>query len=192
MVFDAGVEDHMSIDADGRGFYIFEDDSGSTPARVRSSSRYPTGTTFSGDVMIPSGATSGIVSSFYLSSLEGSTTQDEIDFEWLGKNNMQVQTNYYVNGVGGHELVVDLGFDASQSFHTYAITYDEDKIQWFIDGELVRTVLKSTSSSFPSMNVYLYSSLWNASFINGGSWAGVNSDPTNAAYTIAAKNINIQ
>ncbi|GJP36866.1 hypothetical protein CLOM_g21332 [Closterium sp. NIES-68] len=96
MVFDAGVEDHASIDADGRGFHIFEDNSGT--ARVRSSSRYGTGTTFSGDVMIPSGETSGIVSSFYLSSLEGSTTQDEIDFEWLGKNNMQVQTNYYVNG----------------------------------------------------------------------------------------------
>ncbi|CAI5981072.1 unnamed protein product [Closterium sp. NIES-65] len=142
--------------------------------------------------MIPSGATSGIVSSFYLSSLEGSTTQDEIDFEWLGKNNMQVQTNYYVNGVGGHEVVIDLGFDASQNFHTYAVTYADDSIQWFIDGELVRTVLKSTSSSFPSMNVYLYSSVWNASFINGGSWAGVYSDPTNAPYTITVKNVNIQ
>ena len=38
------------------------------------------------------------MSSLYLSSLEGSHDQDEIDFEFLGKDNSKVQTNYYVYG----------------------------------------------------------------------------------------------
>ena len=37
---------------------------------------------------------------------------DEIDFEVLGKNTTQVQLNYYTNGVGGHETLINLGFDA--------------------------------------------------------------------------------
>ncbi|MCE0535446.1 glycoside hydrolase family 16 protein [Kineosporia rhizophila] len=62
---------------------------------------------------------------------------DEIDVEILGRNTTQMQTNYYTDGVGGHESVIDLGFDASTGFHNYAIEWRESTIKWFVDGRLV-------------------------------------------------------
>jgi len=59
---------------------------------------------------------------------------DEIDFEVLGKDTTKVQLNYFRNGVGGHEKMIDLGFDASEDFHTYAFEWHADKIIWFVDG----------------------------------------------------------
>lgn len=45
----------------------------------------------------------------------------EIDIEVLGKDTTKVQFNYYTNGVGNHEYMYDLGFDASEGFHTYGL-----------------------------------------------------------------------
>ena len=35
------------------------------------------------------------------------------DVEILGKDTTKLQTNYFTDGVGGHETVISLGFDAS-------------------------------------------------------------------------------
>ena len=42
-------------------------------------------------------------------------------------------------GKGNHEKMVDLGFDASEDFHTYAFEWREDGIDWYVDGEKVHT-----------------------------------------------------
>src|SRR3546814_5031761 len=62
---------------------------------------------------------------------------DEIDFEFLGKSPRQVQVNYYTARKGGHETMIDLGFDASEDFHTYAFEWRPDSIRWFVDGRQV-------------------------------------------------------
>ena len=86
----------------------------------------------------------GIVSSFftYTGPTDG-TPWDEIDIEFLGKDTTKVQFNYYTNGVGNHEMVYNLGFDASQAFHTYAFEWKSDSITWYVDG---RAVHKATQS----------------------------------------------
>ncbi|GAQ82409.1 glycosyl hydrolases family 16 [Klebsormidium nitens] len=66
-------------------------------ARIRTPQQYAYDT-FSAYIKCPAGDISGFVPAFYTSSLEGSGNQDEIDFEFLGKNPQAVQTNYYVNG----------------------------------------------------------------------------------------------
>ena len=33
----------------------------------------------------------------------------------------------------------DLGFDASQGFHTYGFDWQPDKITWYVDGKAVYT-----------------------------------------------------
>ena len=80
----------------------------------------------------------GIVSSFftYTGPTDG-TPWDEIDIEFLGKDTTKVQFNYYTNGQGNHEYVYDLGFDASQSFHTYGFNWQRNYIAWFVDGKEV-------------------------------------------------------
>ena len=65
---------------------------------------------------------------------------DEIDIEFLGKDTTKVQFNYYVNGKGGHEYMYDLGFDASEEFHTYGFLWEEDAITWYVDSEPVYQV----------------------------------------------------
>lgn len=63
---------------------------------------------------------------------------DEIDVEILGKNTNQMQTNYFTGGVGGHETVINLGFDASAGYHNYAFEWwNGGTINWFVDGRLV-------------------------------------------------------
>ncbi|CAI5517270.1 unnamed protein product [Closterium sp. Naga37s-1] len=123
-----------------------------------------------------------------MSSLEGSGIQDEIDFEWLGKNKSIVQTNFYVGGVGGREKIVDLGFDCSQAFHNYAILWTPSQLVWFIDYKAVRVEYNASSvlppakrskpgapvpsKAYPSKPAFFYASMWDASSAGNGWWAG--------------------
>ena len=89
----------------------------------------------------------GVVSSFF--TYTGPTDKnpwDEIDIEILGKDTTKVQFNYYTNGRGNHEYMHDLGFDASEDFHTYAFEWHEDKIVWFVDGVEVYTATNNIPS----------------------------------------------
>ena len=70
---------------------------------------------------------------------------DEIDIEFLGDNGMgkdttKVQFNFFVDGVGGNEFMYDLGFDASEEYHTYGFRWEENAITWFVDGKPVYKV----------------------------------------------------
>ena len=77
----------------------------------------------------------GVVSSYFTyTGASDDNPWDEIDIEVLGKDTAKVQFNYYTNGVGGHEYMYDLGFDASEDFHTYAFKWEKDKITWYVDG----------------------------------------------------------
>lgn len=70
---------------------------------------------------------------------------DEIDIEFLGKDTTKVQFNFFVNGKGGNEYMYDLGFDASEEFHTYGFRWEPDSITWFVDGKPVYKVTTDTS-----------------------------------------------
>lgn len=85
---------------------------------------------------------------------------DEIDIEFLGEDTTKVQFNYYVNGVGGHEYMYDLGFDASEEFHTYGFRWTEDYITWFVDGEPVYRVDATESSPMPSTAGRMLMNYW--------------------------------
>ena len=70
---------------------------------------------------------------------------DEIDIEFLGKDTTHVQFNFFVDGVGGNEYMYNLGFDASEEFHTYGFRWLPDSITWFVDGVPVYKVTTDTS-----------------------------------------------
>ncbi|MCM1227818.1 MAG: glycoside hydrolase family 9 protein [Clostridium sp.] len=89
----------------------------------------------------------GVVSSFFTyTGPSDNNPWDEIDIEVLGKDTTKVQFNYYTNGVGNHEYMYDLGFDASAGFHTYGFLWKSDSITWFIDGEAVYTAYEDIPS----------------------------------------------
>ncbi|MBR4200346.1 MAG: family 16 glycosylhydrolase, partial [Oscillospiraceae bacterium] len=85
----------------------------------------------------------GVVSSFFTYTGPSDVVNgkenpwDEIDIEILGKDTTKMQVNYYVNGKGDHEGMVDLGFDASEGYHTYGFDWQPDSITWYVDGKKV-------------------------------------------------------
>lgn len=140
-------------------------------ARWRTTQRFESGV-FTTKIKTPEANTSGLNCSFYLSSLEGDKTQDEIDFEFLGKDKRIIQTNVYTKGTGGREEIHQLGFDSSQDFHEYSIHWSPTEILWFIDGVQVRKFERKQNEDYPEMPMFLYASVWNAGWVNNGEWAG--------------------
>lgn len=86
----------------------------------------------------------GVVSSFFTyTGPSDNNPWDEIDIEFLGKDTTKVQFNYFTNGVGEHEYVYDLGFDASEEFHEYGFEWQPDAITWYVDGKAVYTATEN-------------------------------------------------
>ena len=111
---------------------------------------------------------SGVVSSlFTYTGPSDGTRWDEIDIEFLGKDTTKVQFNYYVDGVGGHEYLYDLGFDASEEFHEYGFLWQRDRITWYVDGEAVYTV---QSDNLPVTDSRIMMNAWNS--IGVDDWTG--------------------
>lgn len=106
----------------------------------------------------------GIVSSAILISDD----LDEVDFEVLGGNNNQVETNYFGKGITGDYnrakwLPVSGTHDSS---HTYSVDWTADRIEWQVDGKTIRTLTPSDAQG--SGNPYPQSPMK----IRIGIWAG--------------------
>lgn len=105
----------------------------------------------------------GVVSSFFMYTGPSNGTQwDEIDIEFLGKNTNIVQFNYYTNGVGHHEFIYDLGYDASEGFHTYAFEWLKDSISWYVDGIKVHTA----TENIPLTPGQIMMNVWNGTGVD--------------------------
>ncbi|MDX1541411.1 MAG: family 16 glycosylhydrolase, partial [Geminicoccaceae bacterium] len=85
---------------------------------------------------------------------------DEIDFEWLGRDTTEVQVNYFVDGQGRHERMIDLGFDAAEDFHVYGFEWRRDAVRWYVDCKLVHEVT-SADGPMPRAPGRMYVHLWN-------------------------------
>jgi endo-1,3-1,4-beta-glycanase ExoK len=123
---------------------------------------------------------SGLITSFFTYALSGNA---EIDVEFLGKNPTQVEFNYYTNGVGDHETVHDLGYDASMSFHEYGFDWAPGSITWFVDGIAVHTET-GTRGPLPTEASPIFINLWSVNS-TGEAWAGAftYTGPVSAEYT---------
>lgn len=140
-------------------------------ARWRSPSRFRFGS-FGARIKCPPGNTSGLNFNLYLSSLEGDKAQDEIDFEFLGNDVTSVQTNFYTAGRGSREQLNPLGFDASEDFHEYVIRWSDAEIEWLVDGVALRREARKEGEAWPEKPMFLYASVWDASYIDEGRWTG--------------------
>jgi endo-1,3-1,4-beta-glycanase ExoK len=92
---------------------------------------------------------------------------DEIDVEILGKNTTQLQTNYFTNGVGGHETTINLGFDAAAGYHNYAFEWwNGGTINWFVDGRLVHQE-NGSRGPLPTRPQRIMMNLWPGTGVDG-------------------------
>ncbi len=93
----------------------------------------------------------GVVSSFFVMTgpWDGpGVPHDEVDLEFIldpddGNPNPVMQCNYFTDGVGNHEYIVDLAFNATNEYHTYAFRWEPNRITWFIDGVEVHSATEN-------------------------------------------------
>lgn len=105
----------------------------------------------------------GVVSSFFMyTGPSDNNPWDEVDVEILGKDTTKVQFNYFTNGVGNHEYMYDLGFDASEGFHTYTFEWYPDEIVWYVDGVEAHRVTENIPTTKGKIMV--------------NAWCGINAD----------------
>lgn len=138
----------LTIDEDTSGQYNY------SGAEFRTSAHYSYGYY---ETSMQAIRNDGVVSSFFTyTGPSENNPWDEIDIEILGKDTTKVQLNYYTNGVGNHEVMYDLGFDASEGYHTYGFDWQPDHITWYVDGEAIYTAYDNipTTPGRIMMNVW--------------------------------------
>lgn len=109
----------------------------------------------------------GVVTAFFL---HRSNPWQEIDLEFLGRDTTRILVNVYFNpgeaGTGsnygnrGTPVMIDLGFDAAQDFHRYAIEWEPHEIRWFVDNELVHVRAAWEPTPVPNLPMQLHCSIW--------------------------------
>lgn len=145
--FDGGVL-NLTIDKDHSGKYNY------SGAEYRTTDFYHYGYY---ETSMQAIKNDGVVSSFFTyTGPSDNNPWDEIDIEILGKDTTKAQFNYYTNGVGNHEYMYDLGFDASEGFHTYGFDWQPDHITWYVDGKEVYTA----TSDIPSTAGKIMMNVW--------------------------------
>lgn len=114
----------------------------------------------------------GIVSSAVLQSDD----LDEIDWEWLGGRNDEVQTNYFGKGqtTSYDRAAVHAITNTQNEWHTYTVEWTKDQIVWSINDKTVRVLnAGDAQGQYPQTPMQL----------KLGSWAG--GDPSNSEGTIS-------
>ncbi|KAI5079264.1 hypothetical protein GOP47_0004743 [Adiantum capillus-veneris] len=117
------------------------------------------------------GDSAGTVTAYYLSS--ETSNHDELDFEFLGNSSGEpyiLQTNVFSNGTSGREQRIFLWFDPTADFHTYSVTWTQQRIVFLVDGVPIRVFSNNEAAKgVPYLNkqpMRVFSSIW-----NGDSWA---------------------
>ncbi|CAE6413143.1 unnamed protein product [Rhizoctonia solani] len=144
-----------------------------------SSTRYVQYGTIS--AMIRTSKWAGVVTAF----ITMSDVKDEIDWEWPGTQVTEAQTNYFWLGhadyAAGHGTTVKDLSDTYVNYHNYTIDWQEEELNWLIDGKVVRTLKKADTLingryEYPTTPARVQLSLWpagiNASAPGTIEWAG--------------------
>lgn len=104
----------------------------------------------------------GIVSSVVLESDD----LDEVDWEFIGGNNTVAETNYFGKG---NTTLYDRAIwypvtETNTTFHNYTTVWTAERLDWYIDGVLTRTLLQPDADdngyNYPQTPMYLKIGIW--------------------------------
>ena len=112
----------------------------------------------------------------------GNGKHNEIDIEFLGRDTSVVQLNFWTNDdtyASANEVLVELGFDASQEFHAYGFKWTSTGIGWYLDGNLIYQAYDSAGNPTPKASESLHKIMVNAWPVDetAALWAGTFSYP---------------
>jgi beta-glucanase (GH16 family) len=136
----------------------------------------------------------GIITSLVLLSDD----LDEVDFETVGSDNKQIQSNYFSKG--DDTTYNRGGFHAVDSpltkTHTYAFDWTAEKVEWFINGQSVR-VLKASDvgDKFPQSPMQVKVGAWVAGYDGNApgtiEWAGGIADFSNGPAVAVYESVKV-
>lgn len=118
------------------------------------------------DIEVQAAQGPGIVTSAVLQSDD----LDEIDWEWVGADNAQAQSNYFSKG---DDTTFNRGAfhpvsNPLTSSHVYSVEWTKDSVQWIIDGATVRTLKASdVGKKFPQTPMQVKVGTWVGGKANG-------------------------
>ena len=151
------------------------------------------------DVKMRAAPGTGIVSSIVLESDD----LDEIDWEFLGGNTAQVESNFFGKGnTTAYDRAIYYPVDTPQdTFHTYTIDWNSERLLFIIDGVTVRTLgyndpLTIGGTNYPQTPMKLKLGNW-----CGGckgepkgtvAWAGGETTFEGSPYVMYVESVNIQ
>lgn len=109
----------------------------------------------------------GIITGFFL---HRNSPRQEIDIEITGNHTRRLLVNVFYNpgdegarydyGYRGAPTYIDLGFDASEGSHRYAIEWSAHEIRWFVDGNLVHRRAIWDPTPIPNLPMTLNVNCW--------------------------------
>lgn len=148
------------------------------------------------DITFQAAPGAGIITSIVLMSCD----KDEIDWELVGNDVTQIQSNYFSKG---NETTYDRGgkhavSDPVGTEHTYSLEWTRSKIDWIIDGVTVRTAKASDAKDgygFPQTPAQVKAGIWVGG--NGKAnnyqleWAGGKADFSKAPFNAYVKRVKI-
>jgi len=161
--------------ADGQLTLAFEDrpykDRDYSCAEVQTHQRFGHGIY---EARMRTGAGSGLNAAFftYIGPADNQP-HDEIDFEVLTRDTSQVSLNTYVAGAPRHGTEIAVPGGTEDDFVDYAFIWEEDRIRWYVDGELVHEA--TGADTLPSHPQKIFFSLWGSDTLTD--WMGPFENP---------------
>ncbi|ESZ91370.1 hypothetical protein SBOR_8241 [Sclerotinia borealis F-4128] len=141
----------------------------------------------------------GVVSSIVLESDD----LDEVDWEFIGGNDTHAETNYFGKGnTTSYDRAIwyPTPADPTANFYNYTVDWTAERIEWWIDDSLVRTLAYADAvdgKNFPQTPMSVRLGIWSGGDPKGNSigtieWAGGETDFTKVPFTMYVKSATIQ
>ncbi|MEL7834993.1 family 16 glycosylhydrolase [Fodinibius sp. Rm-B-1B1-1] len=111
--------------------------------------------------------TTGLITGLFL---HRNSPRQEVDIEFLGKYPQKLLLNVFYNpgdegarfdyGYRGTPILVNLGFDVTNDFHSYAIEWEPDELRWFVDDQLIHRRVNWNPTPIPHLPMKFHVNHW--------------------------------
>ncbi|KGO72791.1 Concanavalin A-like lectin/glucanase, subgroup [Penicillium italicum] len=148
------------------------------------------------DVNMKAANGTGIISTWILESDD----LDEIDWEQVSTYGTEIQTDYFGKG---NTTSYDRGTTVTvsapeETFHTYSVDWTSERIEWLVDGDVVRTVRYADAvdgTNYPQTPMRIRIGIWAGGDPDNSEgtieWAGGETDYTEGPFSMYVQSVDI-
>ena len=117
--------------------------------------------------MLKASKVPGVVTGFFL---HRDSPRQEIDVEIVGKRSDRLLVNVFYNpghegarfdyGYRGAPTIIELGFDASELPHRFAIEWGPSELRWLVDDRIIHERVNWDPTPIPLLPMTLHINIW--------------------------------